>query len=325
MKSRALLPGLLLLSVLNAAEETTVCRARYVMGSVFEITARGGDESRITAAVEAAFAVIRRADEVLSHYREDSDLSRLNRAPAGASVEVDPQLSELLIRANRLARATGGTFRVTVAPLVELWQAAGTLPAPPDRFAAREDSRLDCYRVLDDRHVTRVAPGCRIEFGAIGKGWAADRAVTVLRQRGVEHALVSAGTSTVYAIGSNGRDEGWPVSVRDPRDAEAVAHSFLLRNAAVSTSANYEQFRVIAGREYGHIIDPRTGWPVEGAQSVTVVAPTGTEADALSTAVFVLGAEHGADFLRRRGREGFIVGPDGTGQIIEIEELAQWK
>jgi FAD:protein FMN transferase len=325
MKFRVLLLWLLLLPALTAAVETTVSRARYVMGAVFEITARGGDEAQTTAAVEAAFAEIRRADEVLSHYREDSDLSRLNRAPAGEPVEVDQQLSELLSRADRLTHATGGTFRVTVAPLVELWQAATALPALLDRLAALEHSRSDCYRVLDDRHVARLTPGCRIEFGAIGKGWAVDQAVAVLRQRGVEHALVSAGTSTLYAIGGNGRDEGWPVSVRDPQGAGEAAHGFLVRDTAVSTSANYEQFRVISGREYGHIIDPRTGWPAEGAQSVTVVAPTGTEADALSTAVFVLGAEHGAKLLRKHGREGFIVELDGTEQRIQIEELARWK
>lgn len=304
-------------------KEHLVQRAHYVMGTIFEMRGYGQDRKATAEAFEAAFAEIRKVDELLSHYRDDSALARLNREAARGPVEVAPELYDVLAVSRKFAELSDGAFDVTAGALVRLWESAeqaGRLPTDEERQQILR--RVDWRRVelLDDGRVRFRTSGVQVNFGAIGKGWALDRALEVLEARGVRNAFLSAGTSTVYAMGSDRSGRGWRIALRDPlRPDEREVTAFYVRDGAVSTSADYERSLVIENKRYSHIIDPRSGLPVGAASgpaaekilSATVQAPKAAEADALSTAVFVMGLDRGRDFLKRIGRQGQLIGVAG--------------
>lgn len=329
MRRPVVIPGALLLLVgatlllgartAPAPQLVLVRRAHYVMGTIFEISARGSDRNRIAVAVEQAFACIRRADEVMSHYRPQSDLMRLNQWGYRGPVQVPEELYSVLQDSVRYGELSGGALDVTVGPLVRLWEAAaarGSPPTPEELTVARARVGFHNIKLLRNGEVALAVRGTEINLGAIGKGWALDRAAQVLRAHGVRHAFLSAGTSTVLAMGSDGQTEGWLVEIRDSCSPEQVIGSVRLRDTSLSTSAAYEQFWQIQGQTYSHILDPRTGQPVEPLAGVSVIAPTATETDALSTAVYVLGAQKGRDLLRRLQRAAVMVERNRAGCVL---------
>ena len=294
-----------------------VRRAHYVMGTVFEIEAYGSDANRTAAAVEEAFQAIRQADAILSDYRDDSELSRLNRDGPQGFVALSPDLYGVLQTSAEYSRVTDSAFDVTVGPLVDTWrQASNEDRWPEDGELSRVRSLVGFGRLQFD--AARLAarfeqPGMRVDFGGIGKGWSIDRAAEVLRKQGIERALISAGTSTVYALGAPPGEAAWKIAIRHPlREDDALA-VVSLRDESMSTSASYEQDDEIAGKPYSHILDPRMGLPVEGMWSATVIAPTAAESDALSTASFVLGIEQSERLLRERGLSA-ILAAKGRGE-----------
>ncbi|MCZ6490135.1 MAG: FAD:protein FMN transferase [Acidobacteria bacterium] len=292
-----------------------VRRAHYQMGTIFEISAYGKEEDtrRTAAAIEEAFAEIRQADQMMSDYRDDSDLTRLNQNGGTGFVPVPVELYDLLQESVKYSRLTGGAFDVTSGPLVTAWQRAA---GQKRLLSGTELRRLlplvgDSRLLFDDEQqaVQFDRPGVRVDLGAIAKGWAVDRAAAVLRRRGIERALISAGTSTLYAIGSPPSQQAWEIGIRHPRsakveddanqDEETILATVALRDEALSTSASYEKYIEIQGKKYSHLLDPRSGIPAEGMLSATVIAPTAAESDALSTGVFILGTEQAAALLRR--------------------------
>lgn len=292
------------------------------MGTLFEITAYGAERQATAQAVEDAFAVIGRADDVMSHYREESDLMRLNRRAAQEAVPVPADLYAVLSEAIKYGELSGGAFDVTVGPLVRLWNRAGEtarLPSSEQIREARAQVGFRSVRLLPGTRVRFARTGVEVNLGGIGKGWAVDRAADLLRGRGIRTALINAGASTFYALGHGPDGTGWAVAVRDPCRTESTLATIRLREGSLSTSAGYERYWEIEGERYGHIIDPRSGWPVEPLAGVTVTAPAATESDALSTAVFVLGAEEGEALLRRLGRRGLLIErADGVCRAHEV-------
>ncbi len=292
-----------------------VRRAHYQMGTIFEISAYGKEEDsrRTVAAIEEAFAKIRQADEMMSNYRDDSDLTRLNQKGGTGFVPVPAELYNLLQESVKYSRLTGGAFDVTAGPLVTAWQrAAGQTRLLSGTELRRLLPLVGDSRLLfdDERQAVRFdRPGVRVDLGAIAKGWAVDRAAAVLRRRGIERALISAGTSTFYAIGSPPSQQAWEIGIRHPRsanaeddsnqDEETILATVALRDEALSTSASYEKYLEIQGKKYSHLLDPRSGIPAERLLSSTVIAPTAAESDALATGVFILGTEQAAALLRR--------------------------
>ena len=296
-------------ATLQPGHRQAVRRAHYVMGTIFEITAYGASREDTVTAVAQSFAAIRQADETLSHYRPESDLMRLNRSASRGAVTVARDLYRVLEEALRFARLSGGAFDVTVGPLVRLWaEAADRDRAPSEQEILEARKRVGSAKVelLPELQVRFAHKGLEINLGAIGKGWAVDQAVAVLKRHGVRNAFVSAGTSTVFALGDDGSSEGWEVSVRNPIEGDPLA-TFRICDQAVSTSAAYERYWEIAGNRFGHILDPRSGQPAASMLSATVVAPTGTAADALSTAAYVMGVEEGSALFRRLNLEGLLV------------------
>jgi thiamine biosynthesis lipoprotein len=254
-------------------EPEPVRQKRYLMGTFCTIMAYGD-----AAAVEKAFEEIKRLEKVLSNYDERSELSRLNRegkARAGAD------LLAFVKESKRFSEASDGAFDVTVGPLVRLWGFKdGKHRVPEPGEIAEALRRVGSGRIEVEGDEVRLPEGMELDPGAIGKGMAVDRAADVLRKAGVARALVDFG-STLFAVGE------WEAAIRDPFRPGKALGTVRLKDESLSTSGRYEKFFTIDGRTYGHLVDPRTGRPVEGVVSVSVIAPTAAESDAMSTAVFV--------------------------------------
>jgi thiamine biosynthesis lipoprotein len=271
------------------------------MGTVFTVAAYGADARQLAEVVNEAFEEIDRVDAQMSNYQPQSELSSINRHAATESVLVEPQLFRLLEDSLRYGEETGGAFDITVGPLMRAWgffRGRGRMPARSEIHGALE--KVGCQHVHLDpatRTIRFDTSGIEIDLGGIAKGYAVDRAVDILRTYGVTQALVSSGTSTIYALGAPPHDHAWRITIRDPFDAEKAGDVVFLKNFALSVSGNYEKFFELDGKIYSHILDPRTGRPAENLLSTAVLAPLATQADALSTALFVLGVEGGRRYL----------------------------
>jgi thiamine biosynthesis lipoprotein len=265
---------------------------RSAMACRFEITLADRDGSFVPAA-RAALDEIDRLEAELSVFRESSIISELNRRAACGPAAAPPHIVDLLTRCQWWHQETGGAFDITTTPLSRCWgflRRQGRVPNAAEIDLARASVGLDRVRI--DRMAGMVAyqhRGIELNRGAIGKGYALDRAGSMMRSAGVPHALLSAGRSSLLALG--GPNGGWCIDLVSPLLVDGPIARLRLRNAAVGTSGAGEQFVIADGRRYGHVIDPRTGWPARGTVSATVVASDAATADALSTAFFVGGAE----------------------------------
>jgi thiamine biosynthesis lipoprotein len=277
----------------------------YAMGCDFEVYAFGEDRLSLRVAAEAAIAEIERVEQLLSHYLPDSEVTYLNAHAAREAVRVHPEVFAVLERALRLSEETGGAFDITVMPLVRCWgffTGIGQIPgkqtlAQAMQLVGRTQVRMDAEHLS----VSFLQEGVTIHLGAIGKGYAVDRAIEVLKEAGVPAAMVHGGHSSVRAYGELPQSGGWQVNLPHPLYPERSLVRLLLRDRAISTSSISEQYFERDGRRYGHILDPRTGLPVENdLLMVSVLAAEATECDALSTAFLVMGEEGMRDYLRRR-------------------------
>lgn len=282
------------------ADSARVTETRRLMGVPWTITLHAASEASGRAGLEAAFAEIARLDRVLSDYDPDSELSALSAAAATtAPVPVGADLWNVLERAVAIRDASGGAFDPTVGPLTGLWRQArrtGRLPRPEKLATALEAVGPQALRLEPGhRAVSLPRTGTRLDLGGIGMGYAVDRALAVLRRRGIRAALVDA-SGDVAASGPPPGQAGWRVAVRGPQ-GEPAAGTLLLVDGAVTTSGDAYQAVEIDGVRYSHIVDPRTGLGVPGSAAVTVTAPDCTTADALATAASVLGPRAGADLI----------------------------
>lgn len=288
----------------------------FVMGTKAWVTIAGMSDADAERAAAAAFREMYRIESVMSTWRPRSEISRLNEAAGGAVFPLSNELFALIDSSLAYSRATEGAFDVTVRPLVLLWGfQGGATRLPSDDDIARERGLVGYGRIaLDAAGKTAVLPpGTQIDLAGIAKGYAVDRCVAVLDSLGVTAALVNLG-GNIYAMGAPAGARGWTVGIRDPKGGLETVGTLTLRDEAVATSGNYENFVEIDGRMYGHIIDPRTGRPAEGVLSVTVVAPTGLATDALSTGLFVLGPERGRVAAEALGAVAALYAlPDGKG------------
>jgi thiamine biosynthesis lipoprotein len=282
------------------------------MGTTVEIYLYAADSRQAGALFDAAFEEIERVEATLSTYRPTSEISRINARAGIEAVTTDPEVFELIESALSYSRCTDGAFDITVGALREAWgffRGAGRYPTDAELDRARQDAGWRNV-ALDsaDRTIRFLKPGLELDLGAIGKGYALDRAAVVLRANGVDRALLGAGQSSYLALGAPPGEIGWEVKVTLPDDLhpggteqqERVLSKVLLHDASLSTSGSSEKLFELEGRRYSHIIDPRTGRPATGMIQVTVVAPNAAESDALSTSAFVLGERRGANWLRER-------------------------
>jgi thiamine biosynthesis lipoprotein len=281
-----------------------VRHARQAMATRFEIALHGPDAVNLRAVAEEALAEVERLEAQLSFYRPESELSDLNARAAGEWVVLDPRFFALLQHAAELSRHTGGAFDPTVAPLVRCWgfaDGAGRVPAEQEIEEARQQVGSDQIEFDEEAFAVRFRrPGVTIDLGAIGKGYAIDRAVAILREQAVSAALLHGGTSSVFGLGSPPESpEGWKIGLRHPTRPDERLTTVVLRDRALGVSAPHGKFFQSEGERYGHVINPRSGRPVRAALLAAVVTDSATEADALSTALLTLG-ESGLEFIGRR-------------------------
>jgi thiamine biosynthesis lipoprotein len=276
---------------------------RMSMACVYAIDAYGPDAQALPRIVEEALDEVDRIDRLMSHYKADSPLSRLNRQASQQPVTVDPELFDFIAEAMRYNRDSDGAFDITVGPLMKAWgffRGEGRMPSAGELANARRHVGAT-HVVLDPnaRSIRFDEPGVELDLGGIAKGYAVDRAVRLLRERDVSAALVDAGGSTIYGMGVPPGRGGWEVSIQDPVDSGKVARTVRLKDRALSVAGSSEKYFEVGGRRYSHIMDPRTGSPVQGVLSVAVLTDTGTAGDALDDAFFVLGPERSAKLLKR--------------------------
>ena len=267
------------------------------MGTTFRISLYAADKATAKKAADAAFARVAELDGIMSDYKKDSELIRLCKsfaAKSGDPVRVSDELFFVLVRADQLSRQSDGAFDVTVGPVVQLWRLARRtqeLPDAKELAAARalvgyKNVRLDVV----NQTVRLLTPGMQLDLGGIAKGYAADEALNVLRDKfGIKRALVAASGDIACGDPPPGAD-GWTVEIA-PIAKSQKPRTLTLANAAVSTSGDLEQFVEIKGLRYSHVLDPKTGLGLTGRRSVTVIAPNGITADSMTKAVSVLPPE----------------------------------
>jgi thiamine biosynthesis lipoprotein len=278
---------------------------RLTMGCTCTVRVCASPPAAARSAAAAALDELDRVDRLLSHYRADSPLSRLNREGASGPVEVPPELAELIALCLRWTRETKGAFDATVLPLMAAWgflDGDGRVPSEAEREEAV--TRVGAHHVFVDPIAGTVRfdrDGVALDLGGIGKGYAVDRAVAILERRGVGSALVNACGSSIYALGRPPSATAWSVALEDPARPGRTLESVRLSDRALSVSGRSARSFEHAGVVYSHVMDPRTGWPVRGVVGVAVQSPDATSGDALDNAVAVLGAVDSLSLLRRHG------------------------
>lgn len=310
---------------------TTVTLARNAMATRFEIVLHGQNPVSLRAAGEEALAEIERLEAQLSLFRPASEIAHLNARAAREPVRVSPPVFFLLQHAAKLSLETNGAFDITIAPLVRAWgflSGGGRTPHTTELASLQQCVGMHLVEFNAEDYTIRFArQGVMLDLGAIGKGYAIDRAMELLREAGVESALLHGGTSTVYALGAPPDAEAWQLGLPLP-EAEARAQPLSgvtqgqtsasplltyksslsssrtlkipLRNEALSVSAVWGRFFRDKGQTLGHIIDPRTGRPAQAASMAAVVLPSATESDALSTALLTVGTEGHSQIVNLR-------------------------
>jgi thiamine biosynthesis lipoprotein ApbE len=283
-----------------------VYKEKYIMGTVFEIAAYAESSEKGSAAIAKAWQEIVRMDDLMSNYKPESALSRLNRSAHFHAQKVPPDLYRVIEQAVQFSRLSGGKFDITVAPLVNLWKAAlsgDSLPSLSQRQQAEECVGYEKIELTPPDQIAFRSSCMQLDLGAIGKGYAVDRAAEMLHAYGIRNALINSGGSTILALGSPPGKPGWLVHLRDP--SHKIDPYVMLKDQSVSTS---EQTAVslLAPESAGHIIDPATGRPLDTQFAVSVITSSGTPSDGLSTTLLLLGPKVGKSLVDGMGNVSAI-------------------
>ena len=293
------------------------------MGTRVRIALCPGKASPETAraAVDAVLKEFARLEALWTTWSKDSDISRINANAGKAAVSVSPETLEVLTRANAGSAQSKGLFDVTFAPLGELWkfERAPESHVPVKLERVPSAAEVSARRALVDWHKLKIDSAARtvllekegmsVHLGGIGKGAAVDRAVALLRARGFSDFTVQAG-GDLFCAGKNG-ERPWRIGIAHPREKGRLVGSLDVSDAAFSTSGDYERFTIIDGVRYHHIIDPRTGYPATASQSVTVLAPSATDAEILTKTAFILGEDEGLAALEAAHAKGVMINAEG--------------
>lgn len=297
------------------------------MGNHFEITVAVEEEARGFEIIKAAYDYIQTIENQLTTYNENSDTARINAAAGIHPVEVPSETFALIQRCQRISRITQGAFDITYGSVDKsLWNFDTSMSRLPDAATAKRMVRLINYENVElnvqDQSVFLREKGMRIGFGGIGKGYAAEKTREWMRQQGITAGIVNAsGDLTTWGKQPNGKS--WTIGIADPNQSSTIFSYLEVSDMAVATSGNYEKFIVIEGRKYSHTIDPRSGLPITGIKSVTIITPNAELADALTTPVAIMGIEAGMDLVNQLQQVECII-IDDNDQIFTSQNI-QWK
>jgi thiamine biosynthesis lipoprotein ApbE/Na+-translocating ferredoxin:NAD+ oxidoreductase RnfG subunit len=308
-------------------------QTRLIMGTFAEISAYSNDEERTGMAIEEALDEMERMDRIMSNYKGDSQLSQLNGTAGKSPVPCGGELLDVIAQSQYYSELSGGAFDITVSPIVALWgffHEKGHIPSREEiakLLPAVSYKNIVINKSSDPKKPSTVFfknTQTQIDLGAIGKGYAVDKAMEVIKKHGVDNACINLG-GNIYVLGTPPGKNAWKVGVQHPRKNDEILGYLELKNEATATSGDYERFFEIHGKRYSHIIDPRTGGPVSGIFAVTVAAPTGTQVDALSTSIFVLGPEKGFELLKRVPGANALMVREGENGTITIDMTEGFK
>ncbi|GAA4241146.1 FAD:protein FMN transferase [Winogradskyella damuponensis] len=303
-------------------------RTLKLMGSRFDITVVANDSTQANKYIDTAVAEISRIEKLISSWDENSQTSEINRNAGIKPVKVDAELFNLIERAIGISKLTDGAFDISYASMDKIWKFDGSMTTmPSEKEITASVEKVGYQNIVLDKNKSTIylkLKGMKIGFGAIGKGYAADKAKILLMSKGVTSGIINAsGDMNTWGKQTNGED--WKVAITNPMDKNKVFALLPITNGSVVTSGNYEKYVNFNGKRYTHIIDPRTGYPSTGIISVTVFAPKAELADALATSVFVMGKEAGLDRINQLPKiECIIIDDNGNiskSKNIEINKL----
>ncbi len=314
---------LLVCVALHSSVQQPYKQTLKLMGSRFDITVVAGDSVGGQRSIAAAVAEISRIEKLISSWDDNSQTSEINRDAGVKPVKVDSELFHLIERAIGLSKLTDGAFDISYASMDKIWKFDGSMTKMPSaEEIAASVSKVGFQNIILDKEKSTVflkKKGMKLGFGAIGKGYAADKAKELLISLGVSSGIINAsGDMNTWGVQPNG--ETWKVAITNPMNKNNVFALLPIEDGAVVTSGNYEKYVRFNGRRYAHIIDPRTGNPSTGIVSVTVFAPKAELADALATSVFVMGKEVGLDRINQLPQVECII-IDEKGNILKSKNV----
>jgi len=298
---------------------------RMIMGTFAEVSIYSHDEKTAGKAIEEALNEMERMDRIMSNYKNDSELSKVNKKAAKSPVPCNAELLDVIEQSQYYSELSGGAFDITVSPIVALWGFFSEKGhVPPDKEIERLLPAVSYKNIVIDRGNNPKKPGTvflknmktQIDLGAIGKGYAVDKALEIIRKCGIDNGCINLG-GNIYVLGTPSGKNAWKIGVQHPRNKDEILGYLEIKNEATATSGDYERFFAFNGKRYSHIINPQTGRPVSGTIATTIVASTGTEVDALSTSVFVLGHEKGMELIKKiPNADALIAYEDKDGKIV---------
>ncbi len=292
-------------------KDITVQKVLKLMGTRFEITVVAPNEEIGYINIDEAVSEIQRIEKIISSWDESSETSLVNKNAGIKPVKVSPELFGLIERSIRISALTDGAFDITYASMDQIWKFDGSMKAMPNESDIKKSiAKIGYQKIILDAEKSTVylpEPGMKIGFGAIGKGYAADRAKQLLVSKGVKGGIINA-SGDLTTWGTKVTGEKWLVGITNPLNKERVFGWLPIVESAVATSGNYEKYITLNDKKYSHIIDPRTGYPTQGISSVSIFAKQAEVCDALATAVFILGRDVGLHLINQiNGVEAIIV------------------
>jgi len=300
----------------------TVQKTETIMGTQVSITVVAKTEQEGEAAIDAAMAEVRRFDRMMSLYKDDSEITRVNLAAGKGPVEVSPEMIEMVEAARKISELTEGAFDVTVGPLVVLWQMRLKEGAAPTETEIESIKNRVGYRnIITDKKASTLflmKPGMIMDFGGCAKGYVADRVAELLKGRGIDNAIVAL-AGDIRVMGHRPDGSSWRIGVQHPRDSAKTLTVLELSDKFISTSGDYERYQIVHRKRYHHILDPRTGKPSEGMESVTLVGDRGSDGDPLATALFILGPKQGRKIVKKLGYNAIFV--DDKGRVVMTDGI----
>jgi len=311
----------LIASACTSARPKTVLKTESIMGTDVTITVVARTVEEGEAAIDAGMAELRRLDAMMSLYKNDSEITRVNLAAGKHPVKVSPEMIEVVEDAEVVSKLSGGVFDVTIGPLVVLWQMRlkeGKIPT--DGEIARIRPLVNYRNIEVDRKASTIflkRPGMIMDFGGM-KGYTADRAADVIRKRGITNAIIAV-AGDIWVMGHREDGKPWRIGVQHPREKDKTLAVLDLSDKYISTSGDYERYVIRKNKRYHHIIDPRTGKPSKGVISATLIGNKGAFIDPLTKAPFILGPEKGLEIVKKVGAEAIIV--DEEGKVYTTEGI----
>ncbi len=312
-----------------ASSLISVSKETKLMGSSFTFTAVANDRKSAEASIELAINEVIRIEKLISSWDPNSETSQINKNAGITPVKVSDETVELISRCIKISELTNGYFDISFASLDKVWDMNKTYNnvLPSAESIEMSIRNIGFQNIEIDKNKSTVflrKKGMKIGFGGIGKGYAADQAKRIMENQGIKSGVVNAGGDLI-SWGTKQNGKPWSVGIADPKNKDQVVSWLNITNTSVVTSGNYEKFVKIKGERYCHIIDPKTGWPVKGLQSATIICPNAELADALATTVFVLGAKDGINLINQlNGIECYLIDDEGKAHFSANLKKDYW-